>query len=211
MKLLLITLHADPTIHPGAVEGGGTHMYVNEIIDMLTFKNIETLILTRKASPGKDIAKYGSVTIFRLHLGPEDQWDKNNLNDRAQEINKLIEDALSVTGFQPTLIHSVYWHSGRAAMYFAQKGNIPFVHTVISNGMRKKLSGFKESSQQIETEKVIYQKADTIIVISEQEKNDIITLYNIAPQKVKVVGRGVDNLFIKDLFDKNGTLLAKPL
>ena len=211
MKLFLISLHADPTIHPGAVEGGGTHMYINEIIDMLTFKNVETLILTRKASPGKDIVKYGAVTIFRLHLGPEDQWDKNNLNDKASEINELIENALSVTRFHPTLIHSVYWHSGRAAMHFAQKKNIPFIHTVISNGKRKKLSGFKESVQQIETEEAIYKKADTIIVISEQEKQDIVNLYNIDPCKVKIVGRGVDNLFIKDLFDVNGTLLAKTL
>ncbi len=59
MKFLIITLHADPTINPGAEEGGGTHMYVNEIINLLIFKQIEALVITRKASPGEDFFEYG--------------------------------------------------------------------------------------------------------------------------------------------------------
>jgi hypothetical protein len=89
--------------------------------------------------------------------------------------------------------------------------DIPFVHTVISNGKRKKLSGFTESIGQIETEEKIYANANVIIVISEQEKKDIMDLYDINSDKIKVVGRGVDNLFLRDLFDKNGTLYAKVL
>ncbi len=211
MKLLLITLHADPTIHPGSGDGGGTHMYINELINMLIYKNIETLIITRKASIGKDIVQYGSVTIYRIHLGPESHWDKNNLNKIEDEIKILINNTLSEQKFNPTLIHSVYWHSGRAALYFSDKMNIPFVHTVISNGKRKKISGFTESAGQIETEEKIYSNANVIITISEQEKQDIINLYKINSEKIKVVGRGVDNMFLKDLYDDKGTLLAKEL
>lgn len=211
MKILLITLHADPTVHPGAGDGGGTQMYINELIDMLIYKDIKTLVVTRKASPGKNIVQHGSVTICRVLLGPEGHWDKNNLNDREIEIRTLINNALIENKFDPTLIHSVYWHSGRAALYFSEKINIPFVHTIISNGKRKKLSGFKESIGQIETEEKIYSNANVIIVISEQEKQDISNLYGVNSEKIKIVGRGVDNLFLKDLYDKKGTLLAKEL
>jgi len=211
MNLLIITLHADPSIHPGSGDGGGTHMYINELIDMLTYKDIKTLVITRKASPGADIIESGSVTTHRIHLGPEGHWDKNNLSDREEEIELLINNVLMEHKFIPTLIHSVYWYSGRAGLYFSKKMNIPVVHTVISNGKRKKISGFTESKGQIETEEKKYNNASIIIVISEQEKNDIVGLYGIDSEKVKVVGRGVDNLFLKDLFDEKGTLLAKGL
>ena len=211
MNLLIITLHADPSIHPGSGDGGGTQMYISELIDMLIHKDIKTLVITRKASPGNDIIQSGSVTIHRIHLGPEGHWDKNNLNDREEEIKLLIDNTLTEHKFNPTLIHSIYWHSGRAGLYFAGKMNIPLVHTVISNGKRKKLSGFTESNGQIETEQKIYTNANVIIVISEQEKKDIMDLYGINSEKIKVVGRGVDNLFLRDLFDKNGTLCAKGL
>ena len=211
MELLIITLHADPTIHPGSGDGGGTQMYINELIDMLIYKDIKALVITRKASPGKDTVQYGSVTICRIHLGPEGHWDKNNLNDREDEIKILINNTLKEQKFTPTLIHSIYWHSGRAALAFSQKLNIPFVHTVISNGKRKRLSGFTESNGQIETEEKIYTNTNVVIVISEQEKKDIINLYNIESKKIKVVGRGVDNLFLRDLYDEKGTLLAKKL
>ena len=211
MNLLIITLHADPTIHPGSGDGGGTQMYINELIDMLIYKDIKTLVITRKASPGDNIIQSGSVTIHRIHLGPEGHWDKNNLNDREEEIKLLINNTLIEHKFNPTLIHSVYWHSGRAGLYFSRKMNIPVVHTVISNGKRKKLSGFIESNGQIETEGKIYNNANVIIVISEQEKKDIVDLYNIDSKKIKIVGRGVDNLFLRDLYDEKGTLLAKEL
>ena len=211
MNLLIITLHADPSIHPGSGDGGGTHMYINELIDMLIYKDIKTLVITRKASPGEDIIQSGSVTIHRIHLGPEGHWDKNNLIDKEEEVNLLINNALTEHDFNPTLIHSVYWYEGRAALHFSKKLCVPYVHTIISNGKRKKMSGFKESVGQIETEEKIYANANVIIVISEQEKKDIMNLYGINPEKIKIVGRGVDNLFLRDLFDEKGTLLAKKI
>lgn len=209
MKILIITLHADPTINPGSEEGGGTHMYVNEIINLLAYKQVESLVVTRKASHGNAFFEFGSVKLKRLSLGPEYYWDKQNLDDREEEIKHLIEKELTGFNFQPDLIHSIYWHSGRAGVFFSKKYNVPLIHTVISLGARKQQSGFDIPTQRIETEKRIFEHASTIISVSEQEKSDMISNYRIEPGKIKVIGRGVDNVFLKDLYDENGTLLPK--
>jgi D-inositol-3-phosphate glycosyltransferase len=207
MNLLVLTIHADPTIHPGSIEGGGTHLYVNELIDLLIYKKINTLILTRKASKGKDIFEYGNVKISRIKLGPEAQWNKSNLDDLEKEIEELILHEIEKNRIKPDLIHSIYWYSGRASLMLSEKLGIPFVHTIISNGFRKKIAGYGASSQRIETEKKIFEKASCLISVSNQEKNDLIKYYDIMPGKIKVIGRGVDNVFIDDLFADNGTLI----
>jgi D-inositol-3-phosphate glycosyltransferase len=209
MKILVITLHADPTINPGAEGGGGTHLYINEIINLFIYKQVDALFITRKASKGKDYFKYGNVKIKGISLGPENYWDKNNFDNRGIEIQDIILNELQTLDFHPDLIHSIYWHSGRAAMYFSKIFKIPFIHTIISNGIRKKTSGYNVSNYRIRTEKSIYNKADILISITKQEKDDLENYYNISAEKIKVIGRGVDNIFLKTLYDKNGVLLAK--
>jgi glycosyltransferase involved in cell wall biosynthesis len=210
MKLLVITLHADPTIHPGAEEGGGTHMYINEVINLLIYKQVSSLIITRKASPGNDLFDYENVKIKRIKLGPKRQWNKNFLSAKETEINQLIKDELDSLNFNPTLIHSVYWYSGRSAITFSDKYKIPFIHTIISNGKRKQISGYDVSDVQIATEMEIFNKASVLISVSNQEKEDMVHLYGINPEKIKVIGRGVDNIFLNSLYDSKGTLIAKP-
>jgi glycosyltransferase involved in cell wall biosynthesis len=209
MNLLVLTIHSDPTIQPGSIEGGGTNLYINELIDMLIFKKINTLLITRKASEGKDLFKYGEVKIARIKLGPEAQWDKSNLDNLEVKIEELISIEIEKIKFKPDLIHSVYWYSGRAALKLSEKFGVPFVHTIISNGYRKKISGYGASALRIETEKKIFKKASCLISVSNQEKSDLIKFYDITPEKIKVIGRGVDNVFIDTLFDNDGTLLPK--
>ena len=209
MNILVLTIHADPTIHPGAEEGGGTHLYVNEIINLLIYKQINSLFITRKASPGKDNFEYGTVSIARIRMGPEAQWNKNNLEEMDTTINKMISKELKLRKFIPDLIHSIYWCSGRAALFISERYNIPFIHTIISNGYRKKITGYYVSEKRIETEIKIFHSANILISVSNQEKEDLIHFYNVPASKIMVIGRGVDNIFLNDLYDSKGTLLPK--
>jgi glycosyltransferase involved in cell wall biosynthesis len=209
MRILIITIHADPTIHPGAQEGGGTHLYVNELINLLIYRNIPTLFITRKASPGPDLFEYGSVKLCRIKIGPEAQWDKNNLFGLENEINNQIEQVVQFHEFNPSFIHSIYWCSGRAAIMLANKLQIPFIHTIISNGMRKRKTGYQVSEQQIKIEQKIYEQATILIAISNQEESDLKEFYEVPSKKIKVIGRGVDNLFLNNLYDSKGTLVSR--
>lgn len=211
MKILIITLHADPTINPGAEEGGGTHLYINEIINLLVYKQVEALVITRKASPGQDFFEYGSVKIKRISIGPAASWNKDNLDELEGPIKDHIKEELDRLKYVPDLIHSVYWHSGRAALFFAKIFDIPWVHTIISLGQKKLKTGFQVSENRLRTEQKIFEGTGILISISEQEKQEVVSYYNIPEDKIKVVGRGVDNLFLKQLYDSKGTLLPKSI
>jgi len=209
MKILIITLHADPTIAPGAQEGGGTHMYINELINLMIYKHVDSFFITRKASKGKAFFEYGSVKLKRIEIGPEAPWNKDNLDEREEEITIAINNELLLQGFIPDLIHSIYWHSGRAALHFSKLFDVPFIHTIISNGIRKKNTGYGISNQRIQIEKEIFAAAKVLISISNSEKIDLVNYYAIPEDKIRVIGRGVDNLFLKDIYDESGTLLSK--
>ncbi len=209
MKLLIITLHADPTINPGAEEGGGTHMYVNEIINLLVYKQVDSLVITRKASNGLNNFQYGNVLIKRINIGPATNWDKNNLDKRESDIKHHIYNELKLYDFVPDLVHSIYWHSGRAGVFFSEFFDVPLIHTVISLGARKKEAGYEVSKYRIDIENKIFSKAKVIISVSEQEKQDLIEYYNVPPEKVKVIGRGVDTIFIEHLYNEKGTLISR--
>lgn len=209
MSILIITINADPTVHPGAEEGGGLHLYINELMNLLIYRNVPALFITRKASPGADLFEYGVVKLCRIKIGPESQWDQNNLLTLESVINARIEEVIKVHHFTPVLIHSIYWCSGRAALTFATSFKIPFIHTIISNGLRKRQAGYPVCDQRIGIEQKIYEKADFLIAISNQEKRDLEELYKVSSKKIKVIGRGVDNLFMSDLYDSHGTLVSK--
>jgi D-inositol-3-phosphate glycosyltransferase len=212
MKILIISLHADPSIAPGAEEGGGTHMYISELMNMFIIKQVEALIITRKASVGDEVFKYGTVKLIRLPIGPAKQWDKSNLENLESELNDFVLRTLNQEKFIPDIIHSVYWHSGRVGIHLSNIFNKPLIYTVISNGLRKQLNGYNVSEARCIEELRIFQKAQLIISICNEEKEDLIKLYGIDKQKIRVVGRGVDNIFLQEIYDEKGTLISnKPL
>ena len=186
-------------------------MYVNELINLLIYKNVPSLLITRKASTGPNDFEIGSTRIHRLSIGPEAQWDKANLIGLNDVIVTSIEDEIQRSDFNPKLIHSIYWYSGMAAISVARKLSIPFIHTIISNGYRKRIAGEKVEENRIQAETKIYSEAKNLIAISNQERQDLMSYYGISSDKIKVVGRGVDDLFLTELFDSKGTLMPKQM
>ncbi len=93
-------------------------MYINELINLLIFKEVDSLFITRKASQGKDFFEYGPVKMKRIRIGPEAQWDKNNLDNLEEDIKDKINAELQLHRFIPDLIHSIYWHPGERPYFF---------------------------------------------------------------------------------------------
>ena len=85
-----------------------------------------------------------------------------------------IEAAIKKNTFVPDLIHSIYWNSGQIAQYLSNTWNIPFVHTVISNGLRRQHSGMvEEIKQRFKIEREIFQAATCIFCITPSEREDL--------------------------------------
>lgn len=207
MKLLIISLHADPTSPAGIGEGGGTHSYIRELLTFFSTKKLEILLVTRKSNPClPDYEKISDTCkIHRIIVKHEYPLDKKELYDlhdiSVQETERIIKKC----NFVPDLIHSVYWNSGQVAKELSNKLKIPYVHTVISNGLRRKTVGMKETlEQRYKIEKEIFQFATYIFCITPSERIDLVNLYQIDAKKIIIPGRPVSSDFLYPAHDDFG-------
>lgn len=207
MKLLIISLHADPTSPAGIGEGGGTHSYVRELLTFFSNTNNEILLITRKSHPS--LPNYEQISnnckIRRIIIKDEYPMDKKKLYFLHKISLQNTEHALKDSNFIPDLIHSIYWNSGQVAKELSDKLKIPYVHTVISNGLRRKITGMSEMlEQRYAIEKEIFKAATYIFCITPSERMDLVNLYQINVEKVMVLGRPVSADFIYPAHDEFG-------
>lgn len=205
-RLTLISLHADPATPPGTGEGGGTHSYLRELMLGLSRRSWSLTILTRWADPRLLECERLSakIKIIRLRIGEVAPMDKRRLNDLHPT---SLAEARSALAAEPAtdLLHSVYWNSGRVATDLSEELNVPFVHTVISNGWRRWQQGARDQpAQRLEVERRVFASAFAVFCISRQERSDLIDHYAIAPGKVVVVGRPVAHSFLHPCRDEWG-------
>lgn len=205
-EIVLICLHADPASPPGVGEGGGTHRYLRELLGLLAQSAIPHLLLTRRATVG--LAEEESVSscgrLIRLNIGLPGKIDKRLLDDHHHSTVKRIEEVLARHG-TPRLLHSVYWNSGRAAAEVSRRLEIPFVHTVISNGWRRQEAGYRDQPpQRIEVERQVFHAAARVFCICGQERDDLTSFYGVAPERISVVGRPVARSFLMPCHNGHG-------
>lgn len=203
----MISLHADPTSPAGIGEGGGTHSYVRELLTYFSDKKINILLITRKSHP--DLPESETISenckIHRIIIKDENPIDKKELyalhNISIQKTKEVLEELK----YRPDLIHSIYWNSGQVARELSMKLGVPYVHTVISNGLRRQATGMREVlSQRFKIEKDVFQSATFIFCITPSERRDLVELYQIDARKIMIPGRPISKDFLYPSHDDFG-------
>lgn len=198
-NLLIITLHADPSMPPGVGEWGGTHTYMRELLTELCEETYNIVLITRKVYPeAADLETISpNCRILRLTLGDFGLFDKRTLFALHEQTLLMTVQKLNSIGFKPDIIHSVYWNSGHLAVKLSEMWNIPYVHSVISNGRGRNLHGASgTASNRIETEETVFQHASFILCVAQSEKAEICQYYSIKSEKVIVAGQYVHPAFL---------------
>lgn len=207
--LALITLHADPATPSGTAEGGGTHSYVRELMTGLPGRGWSLTVLTRWADPTLPECETVSsnVRIIRLCIDGVKQIDKRLL-DALHAVSLDAARQVLTAGPKVDLLHSVYWNSGRVAMNLGKQFGLPFVHTVISNGWRRRYQGAQDQPpSRLKVEKQVFASAFAIFCISGQERADLVEHYAVDSNKIVVVGRPVAFNFLHPSHNEWGTPL----
>jgi len=142
---------------------------------------------------------------MRLQIGEVAPLDKKLLNSWHSETVRAIREALDAMSEDIRILHSVYWNSGRAAMDISRTLNIPFVHTVISNGLRRIGEGAKDTADdRVTIERQVFAAAERIFSVSHDEYDDLTSRYGVDPAKIIIVGRPVDRAFSDPAHDECG-------
>lgn len=205
--ILIITIHADPAMPPGYGEWGGTHTYMRELLDDLDKNGVNCILVTRRALQElPSIEQYRPhCRIYRLQNGPIAPIDKTLLQNYHYENLEAISKIIEEQGTSPVAIHSVYWNSGRLGLALSRSYHVPLVHSVISNARGRAMRGAIEPvPERADYEQAIYDTANWILCVSEDEKNDLIRFYHIDASKLIVAGQYIHPSFIAPARNENG-------
>ena len=207
MNAVLICLDMDPVSIQGDVHTGAAHLYVKETLEMLHHFGVKTIAFTRWNSPSKpNTERIGEhVELYRLPIGDITHQPKEFLLNKEAEALSQIDEVLTQHDFIPDLVHGIYWYSGNVASQLAIRFRTPFIYTIISLGKVKhsfqKTISDHDRCREI-SEQNIFEHANIILSVCEQEKNNLLDLYpGINSKKIRVIGRGLDSA----LFTNNQT------
>lgn len=206
-NLLIISLHASPSMPPGVNEWGGTHTYMRELLTDLSGSKYNIILVTRKVFPEEQDMEQviPNGKILRLTLGSFEDFDKRNLYDLHEITLKQLITQLDHIEFKPDVIHSVYWNSGHLAMKLSRLWKIPYVHSVISNAIGRNLHGAQGTAEhRIHVEREVFLNASFIICVAESEKKEISKFYDTNKCKIIVAGQYVHPSFINPPHNKYG-------
>ena len=190
-----MSFHGCPVARLGEKDTGGMNVYVLQLAREFAAKGYEVDVFTRYHDPDdpKIVELEDGARVIHLKAGPLDAAKEDLFNYIPMFIRELCDfQASEETRYD--IIHSHYWLSGRVGMTLSREWNVPHTttfHTLAKTKLRARV-GEREPQLRQDIETLVMSDSDGIIVSTEEEKRDVITLYNALPHKVEVIPAGVN-------------------
>ncbi len=195
----MISLHTSPLDQPGTGDAGGMNVYVVELSKRLAGLGIEVDIFTRATSsalPAR-VELMPGVMVRNVAAGPYEGLTKHELPAQLCTFARAVlrAEAIHEPGWYD-VIHSHYWLSGQVGLLARDRWAVPLVHTMHTMAKVKNASlaedDVPEPPARLIGEEQVVESADRLLANTDDEAQELITLYGAQPAKVEVVNPGVD-------------------
>lgn len=195
----MLSAHTSPLAQPGDGDAGGMNVYVMELSRRLAARGVEVEMFTRATSrhqePFAQVAP--GITVRHVAAGPFEGLRKEDLP--AQQC-AFVRDVLRVEAEHGPdyfdLVHSHYWLSGQVGTVVRDRWGLPLVHSMHTMAKVKNAllaSGdAPEPLGRVRGEEEIVRLADRLVANTDDERAQLIGLYDADPDRVDVVHPGVD-------------------
>ncbi len=194
-RLALISFHSCPLARPGTKDAGGMNVYVLQQARELGRRGIPTDVYTRwHQGDHPDVVELGDNSRLIHVAACQRSRPKELLVDCVPEFVDGTGRFSRSQGIGYDLVHSHYWLSGLAALSLAECWDVPHVasfHTLAHTKLRAR-SEEKEPVDRPEAERAVMDRADAVVVTTEQERTDLERLYHADGGNVRVIPAGVD-------------------
>ena len=199
LRIALICYHSSPVGRLGDTKTGGMNVYVRQIAGELASRGCHVDVFTRTHDPDEpQIVPIGDgARVIHLEAGPPDA-ELDDLHSYTSAFSEAVSHFQRREGIRYDLIHSHYWLSGIVAIELSSLWNSPHFatfHTLARTKQRAR-AGELESDLRAHAEQRIIDLADTIVVSTHIEREDIARLYQVNRTPIEVIPPGVNtNLF----------------
>jgi D-inositol-3-phosphate glycosyltransferase len=198
-RVAVLSVHTSPLAQPGTGDAGGMNVYVLQTALELARRGVEVEIFTRATSsadaPLVQVAP--GVLVRNVVAGPFEGLDKNDLPTQlcAFTAGVLRAEATHEPGYYD-IVHSHYWLSGQVGWLASDRWAVPLVHTAHTLAAVKNAAlaegDSPEPALRAVGEQQVVDEADRLIVNTEIEAQQLVSLHHADRRNIDVVHPGVD-------------------
>jgi D-inositol-3-phosphate glycosyltransferase len=199
VRVAVLSVHTSPLAQPGTGDAGGMNVYVLQSALELARRGVEVEIFTRAtSSTDKPVVRVApGVLVRNVVAGPFEGLDKHDLPTQlcAFTAGVLRAEANHEPGYYD-IVHSHYWLSGQVGWLARDRWAVPLVHTAHTLAAVKNATLAEGDSPEPPLravgEQQVVDEADRLIVNTEDEAHQLISLHHADPDRIDVVHPGVD-------------------
>jgi len=199
VRVAVLSVHTSPLAQPGTGDAGGMNVYVLQSALELARRGVEVEIFTRATSSADPPVVHVApgVLVRNVVAGPFEGLDKNDLPTQlcAFTAGVLRAEATHEPGYYD-VVHSHYWLSGQVGWLARDRWAVPLVHTAHTLAAVKNAAlangDSPEPPLRAVGEQQVVDEADRLIVNTEDEARQLISLHHANPDRIDVVHPGVD-------------------
>ena len=195
----MLSVHTSPLAQPGTGDAGGMNVYVLQSALQMARRGVEVEIFTRATSSADQpvVRVAPGVLVRNVVAGPFEGLDKNDLPTQlcAFTAGVLRAEATHEPGYYD-IVHSHYWLSGQVGWLARDRWAVPLVHTAHTLAAVKNAAladgDPPEPLLRAVGEQQVVDEADRLIVNTEHEAQQLVSLHHADPARIDVVHPGVD-------------------
>lgn len=195
-RIAVVSMHTSPTASLGKNANGGLNVYVREVATAFSDRGIATDVFTRRQSPDEPTVESLAELSRVIYLPAGRSLDKYSLFAEVPAFARRIADFAASEGRTYDLLFSHYWLSGEVACLLRPRLAPSWAHIAHTLGLVKNrtlAAGARaEPAVRIRVEGDIAHQADLLLASTEDERDDLVDLYDADPERVYVVPPGVD-------------------
>jgi len=198
-RIAVLSVHTSPLAQPGTGDAGGMNVYVLQTALHLARRGVEVEIFTRATSSADPpvVAVAPGVLVRNVVAGPFEGLAKNDLPTQlcALTAGVLRAEATHDPGHYD-VVHSHYWLSGQVGWLARDRWAVPLVHTAHTLAAVKNASlaagDQPEPPLRAVGEQQVIDEADRLVVNTEDEARQLVSMHKADRRRIDVVHPGVD-------------------
>ncbi|ULE34211.1 D-inositol-3-phosphate glycosyltransferase [Mycobacterium sp. IDR2000157661] len=198
-RVAVLSVHTSPLAQPGTGDAGGMNVYVLQTALQMARRGVEVEIFTRATSSSDpaSVRVAPGVLVRNVVAGPFEGLDKYDLPTQlcAFTAGVLRAEATHEPGYYD-IVHSHYWLSGQVGWLARDRWAVPLVHTAHTLAAVKNASLAEGDAPEPPLREVgeqqVVDEADRLIVNTEHEAQQMVSVHHADPARIDVVHPGVD-------------------
>jgi D-inositol-3-phosphate glycosyltransferase len=194
-RLAMLSVHTSPLAQPGAGDGGGMNVYVRALASALARAGVACDVFTRashaESPPVVDVEP--GFRVVHLAAGPQQPVPKDGLPELIGPFGDAFLTHVDRDG-EYDVLHANYWLSGAVGHRLKHELDLPLVATFHTLDRVKAEVGLGDDPVvRTRVEGEVVSCADLMIASTEEEREQLVTLYGAQRDRVEIVPPGVDH------------------